>query len=149
MKGGDKHKVLVEFAKRRLMEQGVRIIGYDAEVDENVQVDIVGVRGDEIVGVECYRQIQPKYLQRRLSSLRDKLNRIIVCVPDEVQAKKVSSLGFNVEIWVAGLEIGFTGIKVPRELVRKLNEIRHEGESLADVIERLLLLAKQNQRNES
>jgi hypothetical protein len=89
--------------------------------------------------------VQPKYLQRRLSRLKSHLDRIIICVPDDVEARKVSALYPGIEILVAGLEIGYTGIRVSRELVRKLNEVRKNDETLEDVIERLLLMAKKNQ----
>jgi hypothetical protein len=126
----------MEYAKKRLMEQGVKVLGYDVELESGAQVDILGVWERGSVGVECYRQVQPKLLEKRLSKLKKCLDRLIICVPDEVEAKKLAA--FNVETWVAGLEIGYTNIKVPREIIRKLSEIRKEGETLSDVIERLL-----------
>jgi hypothetical protein len=136
MKGGSGHKALIDYAKKRLTEQGVKILGYDVELESGVQVDILGVWEHGTVGVECYRQIQPKMLEKRISRLKGCLDRLVICVPDELEARKLAA--FNVETWVAGLEIGYTNIKVPRRIVKKLSEIRKEGETLSDVIERLL-----------
>jgi predicted CopG family antitoxin len=151
MKGGDKHKVLVDYAKKRLMEVGVRILGYDAELEEGVHVDILGMREGKVIGLECYREIVPKYLKDRLRKLRSHVDQVIICVPDEDEAEKAKTLSspdFNIEVWAAGLEVGYTAIRVSKELVRKLNEIRQEGEALEDVIERLLLYYKKKKKKE-
>jgi hypothetical protein len=136
-KGSSKHKLLMDFAKREMDKRGISVLAYDAELESGAQVDILGVKEGKTVGVECYRQVQPKIVKRRLEKLHG-LDEVVFCVPDEVEAQKLYGLGFKGDVWVANLDIGYTNIKVPRSIVRKLNELRKEGETLAQVIERII-----------
>ena len=130
----EEHRMLVEYAKKRLVEEGYRLIAEDASVGGG-RADLLASKEGRLAAVECIRQVQPKNLAKRVRGLKDMS--VIYCVPDELEAERLRKAGFKGEVWVAGLEIGYTTLKIPKATAAKLLRLAKPGESLPQVIERL------------
>ncbi len=132
------HQKIIEYAVERLKEQGVSDILFEANVGpkgRRFRIDILGVHNGERIGVECYIQTQPKRMESRIPLLR--VDKLIFCVPDEVEAEKIRHLGH--EVWIAGLERPKRRtITVSVPIRNRLLNLVERGETMEDVITRLL-----------
>ncbi len=132
------HQKVIDYAVKRLKEQGVSDILFEANVGpkgRKFRIDILGIHKGERIGVECYVQTQPKRMESRIPLL--KVDKLIFCVPDEREAEKIRYLGH--EIWIAGLEVPKkTVITVSVPTQKRIYDLREYGETMDDVVVRLL-----------
>lgn len=120
--GGSDHDRLAEHALKKLEEKGVKNIVFEVNVSPSpskiARIDILGFLNGKKIGVECYLQVQPKLITKRIPLLN--VDELIFCVPSEREAKKLKS--FNKEVWVAGFFSVYMKIKISEELDKEVRE---------------------------
>jgi hypothetical protein len=99
---------LVQYAMKRLKEQGISAMSVDAKTVSGARVDLLAYdKQGESTAILCQAMVEPRWVARRASQLRaDLIDRIVLCVPENVESVTAPGL----EVWQAA------GILAPKKI---------------------------------
>lgn len=146
-RGGEDHDRLAKYAINKLKERGITNIFYEVDVafPENidrrsttgtVRVDILGLDKGKRIGVECYLQVQPKLIEKRIPQMN--LDELIFCVPNDREAVKLKT--FKKEVWVVGFDRPRITVTLSDDVELKLRQLSLKQGNLSKNVEQALKL---------
>lgn len=98
--GKEQHQALIKLSAERLTQEG-----YEVKVLPNKpRVDVLGIKENEKVGVECLVRGNPTLINKKLQLYKPLLSKLIFAVPKWVKLKVP-----NIEVWQFDLE-GIPGL---------------------------------------
>ena len=94
LEGKKCHAMLMNKAADILRRQGYQVV-FQGSIND-FRIDVIGIKGEEKVGVEC--QVRPswKVIKKKAREYADKLSRFIVAIPKDVRIRVKPKY---VEIW--------------------------------------------------
>lgn len=134
--GGKLHQMLIDFATTILKERGFTKILYEAYIpsdevhERGITLDILALKDNNTIGVDCSVQIQGNAVERRMEKLPHvDLDQLIFCVPSEEEASKLKER-INAEVLAAGFHIVKTHFPLEDELYHKVVESKETFEEI-------------------
>lgn len=135
--GGSIHQKLVDYAVTRLKEMNIKRILYEVDTGSGMRVDVLGIKDEKGIAVECYVQVQMVKIRPRISKLN--VDQLIFCVPNKPEALKIKKELDN-EVWELGLPVysEYTILRITRGTAEKLKALKRGQETYEEVINKLI-----------